>query len=101
MKTNVASTSIEAYANFILGPELPRQQKQIVDFLASRPGGHTRNEIAEGTGLRLSSVTGRIHELLERGTVQEISRRPCSITGVASHVVRLAPMQRALFEEAA
>ena len=98
MARAMAATSLEAYGAFILGDALPRQQKQIVDFLASRPGGHTRNEIAQGTGLRLSSVTGRIHELLERGTVQEVSRRPCSITGVASHVVRLAPVQRALFD---
>jgi DNA-binding MarR family transcriptional regulator len=101
MKTRMAATSLEAYGHFVLGPELPRQQKAIVEFLASHSGDFTRAELAERTGLRLSSVCGRVSELIERGTLVERSRRPCSITGVAAHVVRLAPAQGALFEEAA
>ena len=92
-----AATSRDAYAAFILGPELPRQQRVIVDLLAAHPGGYTRAEIAEATGLRLSSVCGRCHELLERGVVEEFARRPCGVTGISAHVLRVAPAQRDLF----
>lgn len=91
----IASTSRDAYHAF--APEFPRQQRVIVDFLASHPGDYTRAELAERTGLRLSSVCGRVNELLERGAVQERSRRPCSITGVSAHALRLAPAQQELF----
>jgi DNA-binding MarR family transcriptional regulator len=97
MRTNVSRTSIDAYYAMIAGPKLAAQQRTIVEFLASHSGDFTRAELAERTGLRLSSVCGRVSELLERGTLVERSRRPCSVTGVAAHVVRLAPAQGALF----
>lgn len=80
-----------------MGPDLGRQQRVIVDVLGNHPGGMTRAEIAEASGLRLSSVCGRIGELLERAVVEEFSRRPCSVTGTSAHVLRLARVQRALF----
>lgn len=95
MTRAVANTSVEAYGAFVMGAELPRQQAQIVAFL--RNGGATRGEIAEGTGIRLASVCGRVGELLKVGTIEEASRRPCSVTGIAAHVLKLVPAQRALF----
>ena len=96
MKRAMSSTSLDAFAAFVMGDQLPRQQRQLVDFLAGHPGGFTRAELAERTGLRLSSVTGRVHELISSGVIEEFSRRPCSISGVSSHVIRLAPVQRSL-----
>ena len=92
-----AATSRDAYAAFILGPELGRQQRTVVDVLGNHPGGMTRAEIAQASGLRLSSVCGRVGELLERGAVEEAARRPCSVTGISAHVLRLARVQRELF----
>lgn len=101
MKRAMSATSLDAFATFVMGDQLPRQQRQLVDFLAVHPGGFTRAELAERTGLRLSSVCGRCHELIASGVVEEASRRPCSVTGVSAHVLRLAPAQRSLFDEAA
>lgn len=92
-----ASTSRDAYAAFVMGPELGRQQRAVVDVLGNHPGGMTRAEIAQASGLRLSSVCGRVGELLERGAVEEFARRPCSVTGITAQALRLARAQRDLF----
>ena len=97
MRTRVAKTSLEAYGAFMLGGELPRQQRAVVDVLGNHPGGMTRAEIAQASGLRLSSVCGRVGELLERGAVEEAARRPCSVTGITAQTLRLARVQRELF----
>lgn len=94
---SAAATSVDAYRAFRSSPSLSRQQRVIVDHLAAYRGGHTRAELAQATGIRLSSVCGRVNELLERGEIVERSRRPCSVTGVQAHVLRIAPNQSDLF----
>ncbi len=92
MKTDMASTSIDAY--HAMGPRLGVQQRQIVAFLAKRcERDWTRCEISEATGLRLSSVCGRMKELTLLQVIQELPRRACRCTGRAAHPVRLAPAQ--------
>lgn len=93
----LSAASRDAYAAFILGPELPRQQRAVVDVLTAHPGGMTRAEIADAAHIRLSSTCGRVSELLERGVLEECARRPCSVTGVSAHVLRLARVQQELF----
>lgn len=84
-----AQTSIDAY--HALGPKLPRQQAAIVSFLARNcHRDFTRGEIAEAIDMRLSSVTGRINELVRASVVTEGPRRPCSTTGIAAHTIRMA-----------
>lgn len=87
--------SVDAYYAFVAGPKLGTQQAQIVAFL--RAGGATRAEIAEGSGVRLSRVCARVAELIKAGAIEECSRRPCSVTGISAHVLRIAPAQRSLF----
>lgn len=87
-----AQTSIDAY--YALGPKLSRQQAEIIAFLGKHcHRDHTRGEIAEATGMRLSSVTGRVNELLHRFVLNEGPRRPCRVTGINAHPLRLAPAQ--------
>ena len=91
----VADTSIAAY--HAMGPKLGCQQSQVVGFLARNcHRDFTRAELAEAAGLRLSSVCGRVAELIERQMVTEGPRRPCRITGVNAHPLRLAPEQGVL-----
>jgi hypothetical protein len=98
VKTTARTTSIEAYGAFVMGPKLADQQRTIVAFLAKHcHRDFTRNELAEGTGLRLASVCGRVHELLAAGTIEECARRPDRITGVNAHALRLTPLQAELF----
>lgn len=48
-------------------PRVGRQQAEVLAFVASRASGATREEIAEGTGLRLASVCARAKELIDAG----------------------------------
>jgi len=50
----------------------------------------TRNEIAEATGIRLSSVCGRVAELMEEKSLHDGQKRTCTITGELVHVVDFA-----------
>lgn len=97
MRTAVADTSVAAF--YALGPKLGQQQHAIVAFLAKHcHRDFTRAELAQATGLRLSSVTGRVNELVKVHLVVEGVRRPCSTTGIAAHTLRIAPVQNDLFE---
>lgn len=89
MRTQIASTSIDAYRS--LGPKLGHQQAIIVAYISRNcHRDFTRCELAEATGLRLSSVCGRVAELLKAQTIVEGVRRPCRVTGVSAHPLRLA-----------
>ena len=99
----IADTSVDAYRAFRASPKLSRQQARIVEYLAAHPKqDFTRGELAGALGMRLSSVCGRVAELLHPesalATLMELPRRPCRITRIAAHPVRLSPAQRGLFE---
>jgi hypothetical protein len=42
---------------------------------------YSRREIVQITGLELSSVCGRINEMLQSGMLKEVSQRKCKVTG--------------------
>ncbi len=81
-------TSIEAYHGHAATGKLSAQQQAIISALSCGKS-YTRGEIAAITGLRLSSVTGRINELLKMNKLQDHPRRPCSLTGIMSHEVSI------------
>lgn len=93
-----AQTSIDAYYAFIAGPKLGQQQKAIIAHLAKHAHrDFTRAELADATGIRLSSICGRVNELRERYVIEEAPRRPCGVTRVNAHPIRLAPAQGEMF----
>ena len=53
------------------------------------PGAYTRSEMAERMHMRLSSVCGRVNELIEMNYLEDGERRKCSVTGRSAHVVRI------------
>ena len=92
MRTAVADTSISSY--YALGPKLGHQQRAILDYMAKHcHRDYTRAELADATGLRLSSVCGRVAETIALYMLTEGPRRPCRVTGVNAHPLRLAPAQ--------
>jgi hypothetical protein len=100
MRTAVRDVSIESY--HVMGPKLGEQQRRIVSYLAKYAHrDFTRAELAEGLGLPVSSVCGRVKELMQAHILVEGQRRPDRRTGIASHPLRLAPAQQALDLEAA
>lgn len=96
MKTAVARTSVDAYYAMVASDSITAGQRAVL--AAFQTGGtFTRAELQEATGLRSGSVCGRVFELVRDGVLEEGERRPCSVTGVSSHVLRLAKAQRELF----
>jgi len=91
LTSHVRDTSREAYKEHAGSGKLTERQGQIIYYLRFKPQGQTRSEIAQGTTLRLSSVCGRVNELIKLGVLTDGPRRKCSVTGINSHVVTLTP----------
>lgn len=89
----IADTSRDAYRDHRDSGELGAQQRQIMKFYHLEGGDFTRSELAEKLGMRLSSVCGRVHELIKLGYLVEGARRRCRVTGIHAHPVRLPPRQ--------
>lgn len=86
---SVASTSIDNYREHRDSGKLGEQQRKIMIFFHLKGGEHTRSEIAQQTGMRLSSVCGRVNELVELGYLEDTERRSCRVTGKSAHPVRV------------
>ncbi len=87
--TEIVETSRTAYREHAMSGELGRQQREIYRALCERPG-LTRNEISLFTGIRLTSVCGRVRELLDIAAIEVTNRRPCSVTGSLNEVLEVA-----------
>ena len=70
------------------------QQARILEFLEEEGGEWSRTEIAEMLRIRLSSVCGRVNELLKAGRLETTSTRNCRVTNARVAVVRITrPVQ--------
>jgi len=87
---NVATTSIEAYREHRSNGKLGDQAREIVEFLARHTDRDwSRAELSEALDLRLSSVCGRVNELLHSQHAEAAPARACQITGKKVNPVRL------------
>ncbi len=86
----VRKISIEAYQKHIDSGKQSTQWMRIYAWL-----GHcyvkprTRSELASDLGMRMSSVCGRVNELIKAGLLVEDGRRKCAITNESAHPIRL------------
>jgi len=83
-------TSRDGLAEHRSSGKLGAQQQQVFAALTKSGQAFTRAELAANTGLPVSSICGRVKELLDLQVVVEDPRRPCSVTGKAAHPVRSA-----------
>jgi len=98
----IRDTSAVALAEHRSSGALQEQERAIVSFLARRcERDWTRSEIAAATGLRLSSICGRVNGLIASQALEELPRRRCRETGRSAHPIRIAAMQAELPLEAA
>lgn len=74
------SISIENYHAHEASGALGRQAGAIYTHL-SDGARRSRAELAMQTGMRLSSVCGRVNELLHAGLIEEGESRKCYVTG--------------------
>ncbi len=86
----VASTSIENYREHKSSGKLGRQAREIVEFLAQHTDRDwSRHELAEATGIQLSSICGRVNELIHSLHLEPCPVRRCHVTGKSVTPVRL------------
>ena|ERR1700686_2488737 len=67
-KHKVAQTSVDAY-NETAGARVTEKER-IITFIEHHPGS-SRDEISEGTQLKLQSVTGNVTPLVRNGSIDE------------------------------
>ena len=77
---SVAETSVMAYKEHRATGKVGSQAMYIFEALEFNKG-YSRREIVEITGLELSSVCGRINEMLQSGMIEELVPRKCNVTG--------------------
>lgn len=87
----IAETSVTNYREHRSSGRLGAQALEIVQFLANRTDrDFSRAEIAEILGLRLSSICGRVNELIKSDHVEQSAQtRRCQVTGKTVRPVRL------------
>jgi hypothetical protein len=76
----VAITSIFAYKEHKETGKVGNQAMSIFHKMDLNKD-YSRREIVQLTGLELSSVCGRVNEMLQAGLLKEVSQRKCSVTG--------------------
>jgi DNA-binding IclR family transcriptional regulator len=84
----IRTSSADAYRKEQERGATARCQCIILDALREH-GPMTRREIEERTGMRSSTVAGRVNELLTVGMVDEVDRRRCRISGRVVSVVAI------------
>ena len=86
-----ATTSIENYKVHRSSGRLGAQAREIVEFMALHTDRDwSRAELSEALDLRLSSVCGRVNELIQSKHLQPQQARRCQITAKTVSPVRLA-----------
>jgi hypothetical protein len=80
-------TSLAAYAELQLQRKLQPMEARVVEALQHRP--LTREEIAEATGMRLSSVCGRVATLRKSDVIESFGDKRCTITGKRQELLQL------------
>ena len=77
---SVAQTSIEAYHNHQKEGKVGHQAIQILTMMELCKD-YSRRELAAISGIDLSSICGRVNELLQLGMLKEGPKRKCKATG--------------------
>jgi len=75
----VAATSRIAYLEHEAAGKLSEQQLAILDAMEPEQG-YSRSELVEITGIRLSSICGRVNEMLHVGILTVQPMRRCRVT---------------------
>lgn len=70
----------------------PTVRARIYEAIVAGPSyGYTRRELAVLLRIDLSSVCGRVHELMQAGSIVELPARRCDQTGRGAHPLIAAP----------
>ena len=86
---DVRQTSKDAYHNIRANGVAATQFTQIINFLKEMGRPVTRRQIAQATGIESSSVSGRVHTLINAKEVYEPYTDKCPISGINVNYVAL------------
>lgn len=91
---SVALTSLQNYRQHRDEGRISAQCMEILRYVDDKPGkDFSRAEISEALDMRLSSVCGRVNELLKDGYLESTPHtRHCQVTGKTVHPVRARPL---------
>jgi predicted transcriptional regulator len=97
----VRAISIEAYDKHIATGRRESQWMRIYRYISEDDTTpRTRSELSAYIGIRLSSVCGRVNELIKANMIKELGRRKCRVTKEPAHTLTLKthvdPNQREL-----
>jgi hypothetical protein len=84
----VSDTSIKAYKEHQEEGKVGKQAQFILSNM-KYPFDYSRRELSQMFNLELSSVCGRVNELLQIGLLEEMPARQCKITKKTIHPVKL------------
>jgi predicted transcriptional regulator len=76
---SVAETSITAYREHQATGRIGQQAQALLDAMEPWTT-YSRRELSKETGLELSSICGRVNELVQIGLLKEGMKRKCRIT---------------------
>lgn len=97
MKTNVSTSSLNAYHGEIRGAKESTQMAEILEYLSGR-GWVSRKTIARDLRMEPGTVAGRVNELVSRGLVSvDPGLQHCPVTGRNVHFVRAVEQQMDMF----
>lgn len=85
----VKDTSRKAYREMQDSGALGRQALDVLAHVALSSWCMTRSEIAEQTGIRMSSVCGRVNDLVAVGMLEPVGKRQCRVTGRTAEQVQV------------
>ena len=93
--SNVRETSIDAYHDLVASGKVKTQKDRVFHFLQVSGKGMSRSELHElinaySKGMRLSSMTARVKELIDEGLLEDIQTRKCRVTKRTVHVLNIA-----------
>jgi hypothetical protein len=86
----IAETSVIAYKEHKAAGKVGSQAMTIFDAMGFSKD-YSRRELVALTGLELSSICGRVNEMLQIGMLKEVNHRKCKVTGkTVKPVVKLS-----------
>jgi len=87
---SVSDTSIDAYIEHKETGKLGEQTRKILEFFEKyNTKDWSRSEVSKNLDIRLSSVCGRVDELIKFKFLQTDQKRKCEVTGKTVKTLKL------------
>ena len=91
-------TAIDTFHAHQSSGKAQAQQSRILSFIEKQGGNWSIGEIANALQMEKSTVSGRINELLESGSLVAKAKRKDRVSGVMVRAVGLPAVQQELFQ---